>query len=145
MAKNRNNESSRNWSSGDQPLMSGWRDTARERPLTTAAAVGGAIAAGVFLWSRRNQISDQLSHMSDQISEWSENMRSQQGQSSSPSLQTGGRSSTPMGTETGQPQMAGAGTRSARGSTRATGGRSGKAQTGSSMSPSRDTTEGVTM
>jgi len=32
--------------------------TARDNPLTTAAAVGGAVAAGVFLWSRRNQISD---------------------------------------------------------------------------------------
>ena len=28
---------------------------ARDNPLTTAAAVGGAVAAGVFLWSRRNQ------------------------------------------------------------------------------------------
>ena len=45
-------------------------DTARENPLATAAAVGGAVAAGVFLWSRRNQISDQISQLSDQIGEW---------------------------------------------------------------------------
>ena len=46
--------------------------TARDNPLTTAAAVGGAVAAGVFLWSRRNQISDQISNLADQISEWRE-------------------------------------------------------------------------
>jgi hypothetical protein len=45
-------------------------DTARENPIATAAAVGGAVAAGVFLWSRRNQISDQISQLSDQIGEW---------------------------------------------------------------------------
>ena len=51
-------------------------DTARENPLATAAAVGGAVAAGVFLWSRRNQISDQISNLSDQFSEWTQNMGS---------------------------------------------------------------------
>jgi hypothetical protein len=50
--------------------------TARDNPLTTAAAVGGAVAAGVFLWSRRNQISDQISHLADQISDWREGMTS---------------------------------------------------------------------
>jgi len=49
---------------------SGMMSTARDNPFTTAAAVGGAVAAGVFLWSRRNQISDQISNLSDQISEW---------------------------------------------------------------------------
>ena len=44
--------------------------TARDNPIATAAAVGGAVAAGVFLWSRRNQISDQIGSLSDQISEW---------------------------------------------------------------------------
>ena len=51
---------------------SGWMSTARENPVTAAAAVGGAVAAGVFLWSRRNQISDQISSLSDQINEWRE-------------------------------------------------------------------------
>jgi hypothetical protein len=50
--------------------------TARENPVTAAAAVGGAVAAGVFLWSRRNQISDQLSNLSDQISDWRSGMSS---------------------------------------------------------------------
>jgi len=55
---------------------SGMMGTARDNPFTTAAAVGGAVAAGVFLWSRRNQISDQISSLADQISEWREGMGS---------------------------------------------------------------------
>ena len=119
-----------------QQMVQGLTDTVRQHPVASAAAAGGALAAGVFLWSRREQISDQLSHMSEQISDWSEQMRSQQ------SLQAGGRSSTPMGTETGEP-LAGAGTAPAKGSTRATGGRRGKAQTGQNMSPSREAAEGI--
>ena len=55
---------------------SGMMSTARENPLATAAAVGGAVAAGVFLWSRRNQISDQIGNLADQISEWREGLES---------------------------------------------------------------------
>ena len=51
---------------------SGVTGTARSNPFATAAAVGSAVAAGVFLWSRRNQISDQIGNLSDQISEWRE-------------------------------------------------------------------------
>ena len=56
---------------------SGMMSTARDNPLATAAAVGGAVAAGVFLWSRRNQITDQISSLSNQISEWREGMISE--------------------------------------------------------------------
>ena len=56
---------------------SGVMSTARDNPLTTAAAVGGAVAAGVFLWSRRNQISDQISNLADQISDWREGSSSE--------------------------------------------------------------------
>ena len=52
----------------------GWIDSAKERPFTAAAAVGGAVAAGVFLWSKRNQISDQIAGLSEQISEWREGL-----------------------------------------------------------------------
>ena len=49
----------------------GVMEMVRERPLAaTAAAAAGAAAAGVFLWSKRTQISDQLSNLSDQFSEW---------------------------------------------------------------------------
>lgn len=49
---------------------SGLTGTVRSNPLTAALATGGAVAAGVFLWSRRNQITDQLGSLSDQIAEW---------------------------------------------------------------------------
>ncbi|HKX93004.1 MAG TPA: hypothetical protein VJM15_11355 [Sphingomicrobium sp.] len=64
-----NNPTGRNqYSSG------GVMDMVRERPVAAAAAAAGAAAAGVFLWSRRSQISDQLSNLSDQIGEWTGNM-----------------------------------------------------------------------
>ena len=55
---------------------SGMMGTARANPVTTAAAVGGAVAAGVFLWSRRNRITDQIGNLADTISEWREGMKS---------------------------------------------------------------------
>ena len=55
---------------------SGVMSTARDNPLATAAAVGGAVAAGVFLWSRRNQISEQITGLAEQISEWRDGMMS---------------------------------------------------------------------
>jgi hypothetical protein len=54
----------------------GVMEMARERPVAAAAIATGAAAAGLFLWSRRSQISEQLSVLSDQIGEWTENMRS---------------------------------------------------------------------
>src|SRR3982751_7088867 len=64
-----NNPSGRNQYSG------GVMDLARDRPMAAAAVAAGAAAAGLFLWSRRAQISDQLSGLSDQLGEWSEGMR----------------------------------------------------------------------
>ena len=73
----RNSRSSRNNNpSGRNQYSGGFTDTARERPFTTAAAAAAAVGAGVFLWSRRNQISDQLSNLSDQIGEWREGLSS---------------------------------------------------------------------
>ena len=54
---------------------SGWSGSARDNPMKTAAAAAAAVGAGVFLWSRRNQISDQLSSLGEQIGEWTETMR----------------------------------------------------------------------
>jgi len=66
-----NNPSGRNQYS-DWGVM----EMARERPIAAAAAAAGAAAAGLFLWSKRTQISDQLSNLSDQFSEWREGMHS---------------------------------------------------------------------
>ena len=51
-------------------------EMARERPFAAAAAAAGAAAAGLFLWSKRSQISSQLSSLSDQIGDWTANMGS---------------------------------------------------------------------
>ena len=67
---NRGGNRGRNNTPEGRNQYSGVMGTARENPLAAAAAVGGAVAAGVFLWSRRNQITDQISNLSDQISEW---------------------------------------------------------------------------
>jgi hypothetical protein len=58
---------------------SGVMAAARNNPLAAAAAVGGAVAAGVFLWSRRNQVSDQIGNLSDQISGWRDGRASDSG------------------------------------------------------------------
>ena len=63
-----NNPSGRNQYS-DWGVM----EMARERPIAAAATAVGAAAAGLFLWSKRSQISNQLSNLSDQISDWRDN------------------------------------------------------------------------
>lgn len=75
-----NNRSRNNNPTGRNQYSSGGvLDLARERPLAAAATAVGAAAAGLFLWSKRSQISDQLTNLSDQISEWSENARGEDG------------------------------------------------------------------
>lgn len=64
---------------GHNQYSNGWMDSARERPFSAAAAVGGAVAAGVFLWSRRNQISDEIGRLGEQIGEWRDSMQSNDG------------------------------------------------------------------
>ena len=115
--KNRSRSASRG---SDQPLMSHWADSAKEKPLATAAAAAGAVAAGVFLWSKRNQISEQISRLSDQISDWSEE-RGWTGNSSemetagatdSSAMETSGRNSSRSGRTTSGKSASGS--RSAR-------------------------------
>jgi len=65
-----NNPSGRNQYS-DWGVM----EMARERPFAAAATAAGAAAAGLFLWSKRTQISDQLSSLSEQFGQWTDNMR----------------------------------------------------------------------
>ena len=74
MARN-NQRGSKNNNSEGRNQFSGWRGTAKERPVATAAAAAAAVGAGVFLWSRRNQISDQISNLSDQFSDWTSNQQ----------------------------------------------------------------------
>lgn len=73
---NRGGNRGRNNNPEGRNQYSGLSGRARENPLAAAAAVGGAVAAGMFLWSRRNQISDQIGNLSDQISEWRDGFQS---------------------------------------------------------------------
>ena len=78
----------RNSSRGRSSRSNDWGITelVRERPLAAAATAAGAAAAGLFLWSKRARISNQLSSLSDQIGEWTENLTTGEGLSS---LRTG--------------------------------------------------------
>jgi hypothetical protein len=73
---NRGRSGRNNNPAGHNQYDRGLIDSARDRPIAAAAAIGGAVAAGIFLWSKRSQISDQISSLSDQISEWREGMQS---------------------------------------------------------------------
>jgi hypothetical protein len=91
-----NNPSGRNQYS-DWGVM----EMARERPFAAAAAAAGAAAAGLFLWSKRAQISNQLSNLSDQIGEWTEN----RGSDWSSSDDTGGLTTSQSGSSSSQRGM----------------------------------------
>jgi len=90
MATNNRGRGGRNNNPEGRNQYSGMIGTARANPLSTAAAVGGAVAAGVFLWARRNQISDQLGNLTDQINGWREGMQS--GGDTAPGSSTSGAS-----------------------------------------------------
>jgi len=78
MARNNQGKSKNNNPEGRNQYSNGWSDSVRDRPFTAAAAVGGAVAAGVFLWSRRNQITDQIGKLGDQINTWRDEFLSEQ-------------------------------------------------------------------
>jgi hypothetical protein len=76
MARNNQNNSNSNRSDNSENRRNrkegGVATIAREQPARAAVIAAAAVGAGVFLWSRRNQISDQISNLSDQFGEWSQ-------------------------------------------------------------------------
>jgi len=70
MPRNNQRGGRNNNPSGRNQYSSDWMDSVRERPMASAAAAAAAVGAGVFLWSKRNQISEQIGRLSDQISDW---------------------------------------------------------------------------
>ena len=80
MARNSQNNRSANRKSTNSGSFGGVMDMARERPVAAAAAAAGAVAASVFLWSKRSQISDQISHLSEQIGEWTDAVNADKGE-----------------------------------------------------------------
>ena len=85
-----NNPTGRNQYSSD------WMGAVKDRPLATAATAAAAVGAGVFLWSKRNQISEKISNLSDQISDWTQNMSSSD-QDEFETMDTGGGSPAALG------------------------------------------------
>ena len=75
MARN-NNRSRNNNPTGRNQYSSDWMSTVKERPIAAAAVAAASVGAGVFLWSKRNALSEQMSNLSSQISDWTESMRS---------------------------------------------------------------------
>ncbi|WP_310467019.1 hypothetical protein [Sphingomonas sp.] len=73
MASNKR-KSRNNNPEGKNQYSDSWLGSARDNGLTAAVAVGGAVAAGAFLWSRRAQISEEISRLGEQIGEWRESM-----------------------------------------------------------------------
>jgi hypothetical protein len=71
-----NNRSKNNNPTGRNQYSSDWMDTVRERPVAAAAVAAASVGAGVFLWSKRHALSEQMSSLSSQISEWTVGMRS---------------------------------------------------------------------
>jgi hypothetical protein len=77
----KSNRGGRNNNPSGRNQYSDWGvvDMVRERPIAAAAAAAGAAATGLFLWSKRAQISDQLSNLSEQVGQWTDGMRSGNG------------------------------------------------------------------
>jgi len=93
----RNNQRGRNNNNPEgRNQYSGWTDTARDRPMATAAVAAAAVGAGVFLWSRRDQISNQISQLSDQIGQWNEGRHNSRDEG----MEMAGSSSSDLGTGT---------------------------------------------
>lgn len=107
----------------------GVMEMARERPIAAVAVAAGAAATGLFLWSRRNEISQQINSLGDQIGEWTDSIASSSTSSSRTSdtvrranMRSGASRST-SGTRTSGTRKRGGITSRARG-TRKTGGSS---------------------
>jgi hypothetical protein len=102
MPKSSNRSRNNNPSGRNQYSDWGVMELARERPIAAAATAVGAAAAGLFLWSKRAQISDQLSSLSDQFGEWRDSMDSGQGDGTGGFATSGTANSTTTGmSETG--------------------------------------------
>ena len=100
MARNNQRNSKNNNPEGKNQYSYGYADIARERPLATALGTAAAVGAGVFLWSRRNQISEQLSNLSEQIGEWTSGSQSGEFETTDGPSDFGSAASTGM-SETG--------------------------------------------
>lgn len=117
-----NNRGRNNNPTGRNQYSNDWMDAVKERPVAAAAVAAASVGAGVFLWSKRNALSEQMSNLSSQISDWTQSMRSSEDED----FETAGADSSPSGAATG--------TSSAR-TSRSTGSRPTATRSTSSSSP----------
>lgn len=96
MAKTSNRGRNNN-PSGRNQYSSDWMSSVKDRPIAAAAVAAASVGAGVFLWSKRNALSEQMSNLSSQISDWTASMRS----NNEPELETIGGEGSPSGAATG--------------------------------------------
>jgi hypothetical protein len=130
-------------SKNDRSMMGHWGETVADNPMKSAAAAAGAVAAGVFLWSKRNEISNQISRLSDQVSEWADEMRSSS--TGRQLMKTAGMNESDAieaSRSTGSRSRSTRSTRSTGKSSRSTSGRSNTA--GTSMNSGQSATETMT-
>ncbi|MDP9085787.1 MAG: hypothetical protein M3N02_03350, partial [Pseudomonadota bacterium] len=59
----------RSTSARTSPNSGSFLSTVRERLFAAAAIVAGAAGAGAFLWAKRAQLTEQVSHLSEAIGE----------------------------------------------------------------------------
>jgi hypothetical protein len=140
MARNNQRGSKNNNPSGRNQYSSDWMGTVRDRPMASAAAAAAAVGAGVFLWSKRNQIGDQISRLSDQVTDWADEMRSGSGSSNRELAMTEGPNESSAIESSRSTRSRSTGSSSKAG--RATTAQSGTA--GQNMNAGRSSTEAMT-
>jgi len=104
-----NNRNKNNNPTGRNQYSNDWINSVKERPIAAAAVAAASVGAGVFLWSKRAALSEQMSNLSTQISDWTDSMRSppevdefeMMGSDSSPSGAATGTSSARTSRSTG--------------------------------------------
>ena len=126
-----NNRSKNNNPSGRNQYNNDWMNSVKDRPIAAAAVAAASVGAGVFLWSKRAALSEQMSNLSSQISDWTDSMRSSSeedefeamGSDSSPSGAVTGTTSARTSRSTGsRPTSTRGGNRSTRGMSETGGG-----------------------
>lgn len=71
MAKTNQRGRNNNNPHGHNQYTNEWIEGAKDHPVATAAAVAGAVGAGLYLWSKRDKVGNQVSRISQTANEMS--------------------------------------------------------------------------
>lgn len=72
MAKTNQRGKNNNNPHGHNQYTNEWLEGAKDHPVATAAAVAGAVGAGLYLWSKRDKVGNQVSKISRTANEMSQ-------------------------------------------------------------------------